>query len=1067
MEVEGLKAAIFDLDGVVTASAHLHSVAWKAMFDEFLEAWAKKRGDSFAEFTESDYLAYVDGKPRYEGVKSFLESRGIDLPFGDPSDAPAKETCCGLGNRKNEKYQKSLQLEGARVFESSVSFIEELKKRGIKVGVASSSKNTKLVLEQTGLADLFETRVCGLVSAELGLKGKPQPDIFVQAAHNLGAEPGECLMVEDAISGVTAGRRGNFGLVLGIARHIDGQQLLENGADMVVTDLAEISIEGVLEWFKTGMADDGWYLSYHGFDPEGEKLREALTTVGNGYFGTRGCFECEKAGNHHYPGTYIAGVYNKLPTVVHDRTIYNNDFVNGPNWLLIEMAIGGGTFQSPLDMEVLSYRHRLNMREAINERTLVVRDVAGRITRLCSRRIASMDNFHVGGLQFTVTPINYSAPIRFRSTIDGEVINDGVPRYRELASKHLEPVECGETIGGLFVHVRTVTSGVDIVVGARTRLFVDGQEKKPPEDVQLDEARASTVFDVDAREGIPITVEKLVGIHTSRDPETTDPVQAARDFIGRNLTFRQILEPHVAAWRDLWDQMDMRIEGDRFCQRVARLHAYHLLVTASPHNKHLDAGMVARGLHGEAYRGHVFWDEVYIFPFYNAHFPEVTRALLMYRHRRLDAAREYARENGFVGAMYPWQTADDGSEETQVVHFNPVSGTWGPDLSRRQRHVNIAIFYNIYDFWRQTGDQAFLEKYGFEMMLEIARFWADIAAYDENDGRYHIKGVMGPDEYHEKLPGSQEPGLIDNAYTNIMVVWLLEKMIGLFDEVDPGIVERVADKVGFDRKNIEEWKRITRKMNVIMADGIISQYKGYMDLPELDWDHYREKYGNIHRMDRILKAEGDTPDKYKVTKQADVLMTFYLLEPTEVKRILEQLGHSVDDPLELLRKNYNYYLKRTSHGSTLSKVVHAAIAKDMGVPELTWKWFLEAMRSDIYDSQGGTTLEGIHCGVMAGTLEVIVRNFAGMTIESGAVNVQPALPRHWKRLAFSVRNQDAIYRVDITKAQAGVQVENQQGHQEIQVSPGQHRVLKAGERSQIRLDYRREPAEDGGGENAT
>jgi beta-phosphoglucomutase family hydrolase len=1055
MEASGPKGAIFDLDGVITASAHLHLNAWKAMFDEFLKSWSERKNVAFEEFTENDYLSYVDGKPRYEGVKSFLESRGIDLPFGDPEDPPDEETCCGLGNRKNVEYQKTLKEKGAKVFDSSVRLIKELKSRGVRIGVASSSKNTKLVLEQTGLESLFETRVCGMVSAEMGLKGKPEPDIFVQAAENLGLEPGECLMVEDAISGVKAGARGNFGLVLGLARHIDGQKLEENGADWVVGDLGELSVEAIFEWFDRGMEEDGWFLTYHGFEPEGEKLRQALTTVGNGYFGTVGCFECARAGDHHYPGTYVAGLYNKLPTPVHGRNIYNNDFVNCPNWLLLEIAIGESDFTNPLDMEVIDYRHRLDMYRAVVERMLIVKDRAGRLTRICSRRVASMEDPHVGAIQLNVWPLNYSGKIRFRSAIDADVINDGVPRYRDLASKHIEPVETGSTPHGIFVHSRTNTSKVDVAMGARTRLFAEGEEREDDQTVVIKDDEAAVIIEAESIEGRPVTVEKLVSIHTSRDPEGVDPVQAAKDFTGRDLTFEQILDPHARAWHDLWQRVDIRIDGDRFAQRVARLHAYHLLVTASPHNTKLDAGMPARGLHGEAYRGHVFWDEVYIFPFYNAHFPEITRALLMYRYRRLDGAREYARENGFKGAMYPWQTADGGDEETQVVHYNPLSGTWGPDLSRRQRHVSIAIFYNIYDYWQQSGDDEFMAGYGLEMMLEIARFWANIAKKDEKTGRFHIKGVMGPDEYHEKLPGSDEDGLKDNAYTNIMTVWLMEKALDLLDNLPAETIEEVSKKIGFERSETDRWREMTKKMNVVVEDGIISQFDGYMGLEELDWDAYRKKYGNIHRMDRILKAEGDSPDKYKVSKQADVLMTYYLLPPEEVKRILEQLGHEVGDAMELLRRNYDFYLKRTSHGSTLSKVVHAAIAKDMGVEELTWRWFLEAMKSDIYDSQGGTTQEGIHCGVMAGTLAVIVRNFAGMTVTEGAVNVQPSLPEHWSRLAFSVNNRDATYYVDVDQRQASVQVETGMGKQEIQVSPGQHKVLKAGDRSEIRLDYRR------------
>ena len=244
-------AVIFDLDGVVTKTALVHARAWKAVFDECLQERAKIGGEPFREFThEKDYLPYVDGKPRYEGVQSFLESRGIDLPFGDPEDAPEKETACGIGNRKNIKFVEILQAEGVEEYDSTVNFIKELQKKGIRIGVASSSKNCKYVLKAAGIEELFETRVDGEVSARTGLKGKPEGDIFVTAARNIGATPARYVVVEDATSGVQAGRNGAFGLVIGIARENNTDELQENGADVVVPDMEYIDVEWIEKWFQ-------------------------------------------------------------------------------------------------------------------------------------------------------------------------------------------------------------------------------------------------------------------------------------------------------------------------------------------------------------------------------------------------------------------------------------------------------------------------------------------------------------------------------------------------------------------------------------------------------------------------------------------------------------------------------------------------------------------------------------------------------------------------------------------------------------------------------------------------
>lgn len=244
------RAVIFDLDGVITDTAAVHSASWKRMFDEYLAIHAEQTSTQFREFThDQDYLPYVDGKPRYKGVASFLKSRGIDLPFGTPDDSPQKETVCGLGNRKNQLFNEAIAGGNVIVFQSTVHFIHCLIGSSIRVGVASSSKNCRTVLEAVGLLDLFETRVDGVVSAELGLKGKPQPDIFTTACDNLGVGYDLAVIVEDAVSGVQAGRNGGFGLVLGIAREDNAAELMRNGADIVIKDMREIDLNTIDAWF--------------------------------------------------------------------------------------------------------------------------------------------------------------------------------------------------------------------------------------------------------------------------------------------------------------------------------------------------------------------------------------------------------------------------------------------------------------------------------------------------------------------------------------------------------------------------------------------------------------------------------------------------------------------------------------------------------------------------------------------------------------------------------------------------------------------------------------------------
>ena len=399
---------------------------------------------------------------------------------------------------------------------------------------------------------------------------------------------------------------------------------------------------------------------------------------------------------------------------------------------------------------------------------------------------------------------------------------------------------------------------------------------------------------------------------------------------------------------------------------------------------------------GEAYRGHIFWDELFIFPFYTFRIPEITRSLLLYRYRRLNTARCLAQQEGYHGAMYPWQSGSNGREETQLVHLNPRSGTWGADLSRRQRHVNVAIVYNTWQYFMLTGDREFMSFYGAEMILEIARFWANIASYNKRTRRYEIKGVMGPDEYHEKYPDSDEPGLHNNAYTNVMAVWVLERALEVLDLLTPERSRELRQKIGLRAEELKRWTDITCKMTIpFHGEGIISQFQGYEKLEEFDWQGYREKYGSIERLDRILKAEGASPDRYKVSKQADVLMLFYLLPPKELRRIFLRLGYEFDD--DMVKRNVDYYMQRTSHGSTLSKVVHASVLDRIDRSH-AWGMFCAALESDVADVQGGTTPEGIHLGAMAGTVDIVLRHYAGIDTTAEVIAFYPRLPPNLHRL---------------------------------------------------------------------
>lgn len=759
---------------------------------------------------------------------------------------------------------------------------------------------------------------------------------------------------------------------------------------------------------------DGWVLTYDDFDPGLERLREALCTLGNGYFATRGA-ACEvQADKVHYPGTYLTGGYNRLKTEVHGRVIENEDLVNMPNWLDLTFRHDGEDWIRPSEESIRAYRQELNLQEGVLSRDVTL-EHGGRRTRLVTRRLVSMRDPNLAAIEMTIEPLNWSGRIEVRSGLDGTVRNTGVARYRELADRHLEPVgHGGIDADGIHLGVRTNQSLIGVALAARTRVYDDGNELSA--DRRTDEApgRIAQHLTLDLRHGQTIRVEKVVALYSSRDRAISEPTLEAVKAIRRAGRFDELLTAHRIAWRHLWRKFDIGIETDLpesedHTLLILRLHLFHLLQTTSVHTIDLDAGVPARGLHGEAYRGHVFWDELFIFPTLNLRLPDITRSLLRYRWRRLDEARANAREHGFRGAMFPWQSGSDGREESQKLHLNPKSGNWIPDNSSLQRHVNIAIAYNIVQYAQITGDTEFIQYAGAEMVLEIARFLASLTSFNAETGRYEILKVMGPDEYHDAYPDRNEPGLDNNAYTNVMSVWVLDRALEILAQLPAERRHDLTETLALGSDEIAHWRDVAARMTVPMSDGVILQFEGYDRLEEFDWEAYRRTYGDIQRLDRILEAEEDTPNRYKVSKQADVLMLFYLLTADELREIFEQLGYPFEH--ETIPRNIDYYVQRTSNGSTLSRVVHSWVLARSDRAR-SWQLFRQALRSDVDDIQGGTTEEGIHLGAMAGTVDLVQRAYSGFERRADRLVFNPCLPEDVSCLSLRLRYRG--YSLDVT-----------------------------------------------------
>jgi trehalose/maltose hydrolase-like predicted phosphorylase len=755
-----------------------------------------------------------------------------------------------------------------------------------------------------------------------------------------------------------------------------------------------------------------WTFGYEGFEPSDERLREVLTSTGNGRFCSRGAAEWEDVSPVHYPATYAHGCYNRETTILGGRPVLNEDLVNLPNWLILKLQVAGGAPFRLAGVELLDYRHEVDIRAASVRRRVRFRDAAGRETTLASRRFVSMAEVHLGAIEWTITAENWSGEVTVITALDGRVTNSGVERYRELEGRHVHPVASRSPApDSISLLAQTRQSRVYVAQAARTRVYCGGGEPAVRRGLYQMEDYIHQTLTFELERGVPIRVEKMVALLTSRDGAINEPRSASETKARRFGSYTEEWERHTRAWDELWAGCDVRVPQDERVQVLLRLHASHVLQTCSPHTAELDAGVPARGLNGEAYRGHVFWDELYVYPFFNFRLPRVTRGLLQYRYRRLGEARALAREAGYRGAMYPWQSGSDGREETQVLHLNPMSGRWDADLSRNQRHVNAAIFYNIWHYYQATADLEFLVDHGAEMMLEIARFWASIAHLDPQRGRYEIHGVMGPDEFHERYPGAAEPGLRNNAYTNVMVAWIMDVVLRVIELLPAEVVEGLRLRLELGDDEVERWRDMGRRMFVpFHDDGIISQFEGYERLEELDWDAYRARYGNIQRLDRILRAEGHDPDAYKISKQADVVLLFYLFREDELRRVFERLGYPYEP--QTTRRNLAYYDPRTSHGSTLSFVAHAGVLAGVD-RRASWERFLVALESDVSDVQGGTTQEGIHLGVMAGTLGLVQRSYLGEEVRDGVLTFQPARIDHLDGLVVPLHFRGGHVEVEV------------------------------------------------------
>ena len=723
-------------------------------------------------------------------------------------------------------------------------------------------------------------------------------------------------------------------------------------------------------------------IAFDFFDPEDERRRETLLALGNGILYSRAARPEPVEDGDHYPGTYRAGLYDTQISTIAGEQVRTTSLVNLPNWLPLAVRTDESAWFVFRAEDVWDYAQTLDLEKGIVVRRFRFR-LEQRELELSEERIVSMADPSCMQLRWKLRPRGWSGRLHFRSALSAQVSNGSVVRYAPYTSRHLDTVSRRLHEPGMSgLTVRTRQSGIFVALEALVECSAETLWHEPSSPSGPDCVVQEFACEAHAGEEVEIVKTAALAARPDRAEAEREAERALRNVSTPDLPTR-----HAAAWRRLRERGGIDLE-DRNQQTSIDFQVFHLLQTVSPHTAALDAGLPPRGWQ-EAYHGQIFWDEILAFPYLNIRFPEIARGLLLYRYRRLDAARIAAREAGFRGAMFPWRSAMTGEEETPKYQLNLLSGSWMRDHTHLQRHVNAAIVHNLWSYLQATGDIGFLRSHGAEMAVEIARFWASLARYDPGDSRYDIIGVIGPDEYHTGYPGSDQPGLVNNAYTNVMVSWTLSLTREMLSALPAQDRAAILGRLGVSDEEIEHWSHISRRLRLhFRAGGELEQFRGYAHLRELDLEALKREHPD-ERLDWLLDAWGDSVNRYQVSKQPDVLMLFHLFSRDGVRRILGRMGYAFTD-LQA-RRTIDFYLARISHESSLSRAICAGALVDTDSGG-SWHFFEKALNSDLGSVMTSSTAEGLHLGAMAGTLEVLQRHYLGLTF-SNEIHVDPNIPQ--------------------------------------------------------------------------
>lgn len=717
------------------------------------------------------------------------------------------------------------------------------------------------------------------------------------------------------------------------------------------------------------MNETNWSISETTFDIAHLHHKETVFTLGNGYLGTRGSFE--EGYPRAWPATLIHGVYDHVP-------IACTELANCPDWLSLHIFVQGERFR--LDRgQILRYERRLDLRRGTLHRDVRWRSPSGQTIDIHFERFTSLADQHALAIRCHVTPLDQPCDIEVQAGINGYPDNVGVT--------HWEWVDQGAMDNTIWLHTCTRHSGIEL--GMAAQLTVDSAVDAPVRAMACHNCPSLAASFI-AEKGQTVTLVKLVTVFTSRDADA--PAVIAQERLARLATYSELLAAHEAAWAEVWEASDIVIEGDPLAQQAVRHSLFQILIATPRRDKRVSVS--AKTLSGFGYRGHVFWDsEIFLLPFLTYTQPALARNLLTYRYHTLPGARCKARNSGYKGAMYAWESADTGDEVTPRW----VPGPQGESLVRIwcgdiELHITTDVAYAVWHYWQVTGDDEWMRRYGAEILLDTALFWGSRVEWNATQGRYEINDVIGPDENHEHVN--------NNAFTNRMVQWHLETAIVTLNWLHESDLERavaLTEQLNLTSECLDHWQDICAQIYIPFdpETGLIEQSEGFFELEDVDLGAYEPRQKS---MQSILGIE--QTNKCQVLKQADVLMLLYLLR-----------DHY---DLPALQVNWDYYAPRTDHtyGSSLGPSIHAALASILGKPREAYTHFMRAALVDLQDVRGNAH-DGIHAASAGGIWQAIVFGFAGIRLTDAGLIAAPRLPPGWTRLKFRLQYQGQWHTFDL------------------------------------------------------